>query len=63
MKTLRLSVCLIVRDGASDLVRSLPSFAGVGDELIKVDTGSEDETKSVARRFTDRIYDFSWCDD
>lgn len=63
MKTLRLSVCLIVRDGASDLVRSLPSFAGVGDELIIVDTGSEDETKSVARRFTDRIYDFSWCDD
>lgn len=33
------------------------------DEIIVVDTGSEDETKAVAREFTDKVYDFEWCDD
>ncbi len=63
MKQRRLSACLIVRDGAADLLRSLPSLAHVVDELVIVDTGSVDETRSVARRFTDQVYDFVWCDD
>ena len=33
------------------------------DEIITVDTGSTDSTKEKAARYTDKIYDFSWCDD
>ena len=28
-----------------------------------VDTGSTDRTKQIAERYTDRLYDFLWCDD
>ena len=28
-----------------------------------VDTGSTDRTKQIAARYTDRLYDFPWCDD
>lgn len=57
------SVCLIVRDGREDLARSLPSFRDVADELIIVDTGSQDGTAEFARRFTDKVYAFPWRDD
>ena len=33
------------------------------DEIIIVDTGSEDRTKEIVERYTDKIYDFSWRDD
>ena len=33
------------------------------DEIIIVDTGSNDETKEIAKQFTDQIYDFTWVDD
>ena len=28
-----------------------------------VDTGSTDKTKEIAAGFTDKLYDFAWCDD
>jgi len=28
-----------------------------------VDTGSTDKTKEIARKFTDNVFDFEWCDD
>ena len=33
------------------------------DEIIIVDTGSTDRTKEIARKFTDKVYDFEWIDD
>ncbi len=33
------------------------------DEIIIVDTGSNDKTKEIASFFTDQIYDFPWIDD
>ncbi|MBN1593279.1 MAG: glycosyltransferase [Candidatus Coatesbacteria bacterium] len=58
-----ISACLIVRDESSILNRCLSSLEGVADEIIVVDTGSVDNTKEVAARYTDKIYDFEWCDD
>ncbi len=59
----RISVCMIVKNEEKVLERCLQSLQGIWDELIIVDTGSADSTKEIARRFTDRVYDFQWIDD
>ena len=57
------SLCLIVKNEADRLDNCLKSVAEAVDEIIIVDTGSTDETKEIARRYTDKVYDFTWCDD
>ena len=59
----RLSVCMIVRNEEKLLPRCLTSVHDVADELIIMDTGSEDNTMSIARSFGANVYEFEWCDD
>lgn len=54
---------MIVKNEEKVLARCLESVKSVVDEIIIVDTGSSDTTKEIAARFTDKIYDFEWCDD
>lgn len=63
MMTLTLSLALIVRDAEITLARCLDSVRPYVDELVVVDTGSQDATRAIARQFTDRIFDFAWRDD
>lgn len=56
------SVCMIVKNEESVLGRALECL-DFADEIVIADTGSEDNTKEVARRFTDKVYDFEWTDD
>lgn len=58
-----ISLCMIVKNEERLLKRCLSSVASVVDEIIIVDTGSTDATKEIAAEFTDKIYDFAWCDD
>jgi tetratricopeptide (TPR) repeat protein len=58
-----LSVCMIVRDEERMLSRCLKSVQGVSDELIVVDTGSKDDTISIAKDFGAKVFHFRWCDD
>lgn len=58
-----ISLCMIVRDEEAVLARCLSSVADLVDEIIIVDTGSQDSTKEVAAQYTDAIYDFVWRDD
>jgi tetratricopeptide (TPR) repeat protein len=58
-----LSVCMIVRDEEEVLRRCLNSVQGVADELIVVDTGSKDDTISIAESFGAKVFHFDWCDD
>ncbi len=44
-----ISLCMIVKNEEKTLPRCLSSIAHLVDELIIVDTGSEDGTKEVAR--------------
>ncbi|MDR1917540.1 MAG: glycosyltransferase [Christensenellaceae bacterium] len=60
---MRISLAMIVRDEELVLDRCLQSVTGIFDEIIIVDTGSHDRTKKIARKFTDKVYDFVWCDD
>lgn len=59
----RLSACLIARDCATDLARCLDSIATVADEIVVVDTGSQDDTVAVAERFGAVVGHIPWCDD
>lgn len=58
-----ISMCMIVKNEQDVLKRCLDSYAGTYDELIIVDTGSTDNTKDIAYEYTDKVYDFEWCDD
>ncbi|GBR77050.1 putative glycosyl transferase [Candidatus Termititenax persephonae] len=58
-----ISLCMIVRDAAANLDLCLSSVQKVVDEIVIVDTGSRDGTVEIARKYTDKIYHFKWCDD
>lgn len=58
-----ISLCMIVKNEESVLARCLDSVRGIADEIILVDTGSTDATKDIARRYTDKVFDFVWVDD
>lgn len=58
-----ISICMIVRDEGQILERSLKSISKYGYEIIIVDTGSSDNTKEIANKYTDKVYDFKWEND
>lgn len=62
MNTL-LSVCMIVKNEERVIERCLQSIQGIADEIIIVDTGSEDDTKEIASKYTEQVYDFIWVND
>ncbi|WP_035098530.1 glycosyltransferase family 2 protein [Anoxybacteroides tepidamans] len=55
-----LSLCMIVKNEEKVLQRCLDSVYGIVDEIIIVDTGSEDRTKEIALQYVDRVYEFEW---
>jgi glycosyltransferase involved in cell wall biosynthesis len=57
------SLCMIVKNEEKTLDRCLKSIQKAVDEIIIVDTGSTDKTKSIAEKYTDKIYDFEWIND
>ncbi|BCX13081.1 MAG: glycosyl transferase [Thermosynechococcus sp.] len=58
-----ITLCMIVRDEAARLPQCLASVAGVVDEAVIVDTGSQDETVAIARAWGARVYEIPWQDD
>lgn len=63
MKDIALSVCIITKNEEQNIARCLDCLAPYGFELIVADTGSADRTREIALRYTDKVYDFLWCDD
>ncbi|WP_160398381.1 tetratricopeptide repeat-containing glycosyltransferase family 2 protein [Paenibacillus sp. MMS18-CY102] len=58
-----ISLCMIVKNEEQVLNRCLDSVKSLVDEIIIVDTGSTDETKEIAQRYTNHVYDFKWIND
>ena len=53
-----ISLCMIVKDEEAVLGRCLSGMKDLVDEIIIVDTGSEDRTREIARQYTDRDFFF-----
>ena len=59
----KISVCMIVKNEEKVLARCLKCVKKFADEIIIVDTGSTDNTIKIAKKFTDKVYNFKWQDD
>ena len=57
-----ISLCMIVKDEEEVLARCLESAKDLVDEIIIVDTGSQDKTYEIAQQFTPHVYSFAWID-
>lgn len=58
-----ISLCMIVKNEEKVLARCLDRIKDAVDEIIIVDTGSTDNTKEIALKYTENVYDFEWIDD
>lgn len=58
-----LSLCMIVRNEKSNIIRCLSSVQKLADELIVVDTGSVDQTPWLARQAGAKVFFHPWQDD
>lgn len=58
-----LSLCMIVKNEKHNLPRCLASVKPYVDEMIIVDTGSEDGTPEIAAEYGAKIRYFEWCND
>ena len=54
---------MIVKDEEEVIERCLNSCKELFDEIIIVDTGSKDKTKSILKNFEVKILDFKWVND
>jgi glycosyltransferase involved in cell wall biosynthesis len=57
-----LSCAMIVRDAETTLARALKSVRPHVDELVIVDTGSDDGTCAIAAEYADRLTGIRWAD-
>jgi tetratricopeptide (TPR) repeat protein len=58
-----LELSMIVRDGAVGLARCLESVDGIVDRIILGDTGSTDETISIAKQYNAEVVSVPWEND
>lgn len=51
---------MIIKNEEKILEDCLNSIKDLVDEIIIVDTGSTDKSNEIARKFTDKVFDFKW---
>lgn len=55
--------CIIAKNEEKKIARCLAPLAPTGMEVIVLDTGSTDNTVSIAGKYTSKIYHFDWIND
>lgn len=60
---IKISACYITKNEERTLARSINSLKGQIDELIVVDTGSTDNTVTIAQKYGAQVYHHEWTDD
>jgi len=55
-----ISLCMIVKNEEKDLPRCVESVRGLVDEIVVLDTGSEDNTVSIAESLGAKVYHMPW---
>jgi len=60
---MKISLCMIVRDEADRLADCLRSVEDLVEEIVVVDTGSQDDTREIARANGARLILSPWNDD
>ena len=58
-----LELSMIVKNGAAGLARCLESVEGVVDRIVIGDTGSTDDTLSIAQRYGADVFSVPWEND
>lgn len=58
-----LSLCMIVKNEAENLLRCLSLAQPYVDEMVIIDTGSEDSTPAIAASYGAKVGYFAWKDD
>jgi glycosyltransferase involved in cell wall biosynthesis len=58
----RVSLTMIVRNEEENLGECLKSVRHLVDEMVVVDTGSNDRTKVIASSLGAKVFDFTWVD-
>lgn len=56
-------MCALLLKMKTKYLKILKCAQKFADEIVVVDTGSTDKTIEIARKYTDKIYNFKWCDD
>jgi len=62
-KPLTLSLCMIAKDEERTIGQAITSMKNIADEIIVVDTGSNDKTKEIAGALGARVIEKQWNDD
>ncbi len=58
----KVTLAMIVKNEGKGLRRCLESVKGFVDEIVIVDTGSEDDTMDIAREFGAKVFEHPWED-
>lgn len=59
----RISLAMIVCNEGKRLAKCLENVKALVDEMVIVDTGSQDDTVNIAKHYTEKVYYFPWNDD
>lgn len=58
-----ISACIITKNESANLDKCLKALSAFPFEIVVVDTGSTDDSREIARKYTDKVYAFTWIDD
>lgn len=63
IRTPTLALCMIVKNEEANIVKCIASITGLVDEIVVVDTGSDDATVSLAKIMGAKVSHHKWKDD